>query len=345
MDPPSPEELTPGGAGLDHGGGDHRPAASGPPGAGTFSIEGRAAPGLYWLGWVLSAVGAGLIMVSVLATSPGFLTVLLLVGGLVVLGLGLVAGAGSQGIERRARGIAGYAGPSPFLVFAASVPWTVLLTAAVALPLAGILPEGSEPIITVLALLATALVYVGLVNLLVVDAKALRWAEMGVGRPSSSTIRELAVGGLIAVPILFVSGLVALILSQFLTLPEAVLPPAEDLVGATLNLIAGAVIAPISEEIFFRGFATTAWARAMGPTRAIVRGAVFFAFVHVLAVGGATFGEGIERAAFAFIVRLPVSLALCWIFLRRGSLSSAIGLHAVFNGIPLLLAPFATLPA
>jgi membrane protease YdiL (CAAX protease family) len=340
----SPPGATPPDPVADGSGGEPRPAPAGPPGARTFTIEGRAAPGLYWLGWVLTIVGGGLIGIAVLATTPGFFTVLLLIVGLVVVGLGLVAGAGSQGIERRARGVAGYAGPSPFLVFAASIPWTILLSAAIALPLGGILPEGSEPFVTVLALLATALVYVGLINLLVVDAGALRWSDMGVRRPSSSTIGELFLGGLLAVPVLFVSGLLAAVLSMFLSLPEAVLPSTGDLVGALLNLVAGAVIAPIAEEVFFRGFATTAWARVMEPSRAIVRGAVFFAFVHVLTVGGATFGEGIERAAFAFIVRLPVSLALCWVFLRRGTLSSAIGLHSVYNGIPLLLAPLAPLP-
>ena len=319
--------------------------SAGPPGARTFTVEGRAAPGLYWLGWVLTVVGAGLIGVAVLATTPGAITALLLIIGLVVVGLGLVAAAGSQGIERRARGVRGYAGPSPLLVFAASVPWTVLGSAAIALPLSGILPAGSEPVVTVLALLATGLVYVGLIHLLVVDARALAWVEMGVRRPSGTTIRELTRGGLIALPVLLVSAAIAQVLSQFLALPEAVLPPAGDVAGALLNLLAGAVIAPVFEEVFFRGFATTAWARTMEPARAIVRGAVFFAFVHVLTVGGATFGEGIERAAFAFIVRLPVSLALCWIFVRRGTLSSAIGMHATYNGIPLLLAPFASLPA
>jgi len=318
---------------------------AGPPGATTFSLEGRAAPGLYWLGWILTVAGLGTIAVAVLASTPGFATVMLLVAGLVAVGLGLVAAAGSQGIERRARGTAGYQGASPFLVFAATVPWTVLLSAAAVLPLAGVLGDEAGPPTTVVALLATALVYVGLIHLLVVDTRALGWAAMGVVRPSLSTVRELLVGGVLAVPIIFGAGLLALVLSQFLTLPEAVLPPAGDALGALLNLAAGAVIAPIAEEVFFRGFATTAWQRALGPSRAIVRGAIFFAVVHVLTIGGDTFGEGIERAAFAFIVRLPVSLALGWIFLRRGTLSSAIGLHATYNGIPLLLAPFAPLPA
>ncbi|MER3444371.1 MAG: hypothetical protein C4333_09755, partial [Meiothermus sp.] len=48
----------------------------------------------------------------------------------------------------------------------------------------------------------------------------------------------------------------------------------------------------------------------MGPTAAIVRGALFFAIAHVLTVGGDTFGEGLERAVFAFVVRLPVAFLL-----------------------------------
>jgi membrane protease YdiL (CAAX protease family) len=38
-----------------------------------------------------------------------------------------------------------------------------------------------------------------------------------------------------------------------------------------------------------------------------------------------------------FAVRIPVGLLLGWVFLRRRSLAAPIALHAVYNGIPLVL--------
>jgi len=99
------------------------------------------------------------------------------------------------------------------------------------------------------------------------------------------------------------------------------------------------VIAPIGEELFFRGFATTAWARSLGSAwPAIARGAVFFAIAHVLTLFDASFATGAQRALFSFVALLPAGVALGWLFLSRRSLYAAIGLHAAFNGIQVLLA-------
>ena len=77
------------------------------PGLSTFTIEGRAAPGLFVVGWLASIAGLGLVLIGALAPSGLFLYFL----GPALLTIGLIAGAGSQAIERRARGSA-YAGPS-----------------------------------------------------------------------------------------------------------------------------------------------------------------------------------------------------------------------------------------
>ncbi len=107
--------------------------------------------------------------------------------------------------------------------------------------------------------------------------------------------------------------------------------------GLAIALIAAAVVAPISEEIFYRGFATTAWLRALGPTSAIVRGGLFFAAVHVLTIGGSAFEPAVRAAMVGFVVRIPIALALGWIFVRRRSLAASIGLHAAYNGIAVLI--------
>jgi hypothetical protein len=81
-------------------------------GASTFTIEGRSAPGLFVVGWIASLVGLGMAVIGFLS-GRSTAAVLLILVGLVVLSIGLIAGAGSQGIERRVRGVLPYIGPSP----------------------------------------------------------------------------------------------------------------------------------------------------------------------------------------------------------------------------------------
>ena len=307
------------------------------PGAGTFTIEGRAAPGLFVLGWLATIVGAGFVAIGLLSGGRGAAPILA-VAGLLVLSIGLIAGAGSQGIERRARGRAGYQGPSPVLVFVASIPLSLLAIVVLGVPLAlaGVPVDG--PIGRLASVVVQALIYLGIVRLLVVDPGALSWAEMGIRRPDRRALEDLGVGALWTVPVIGATIPVAAIFSVvFPVTPVSPLPPTGELVGFTIQLIAGAIIAPLGEELLFRAFATTAWARALGPRRALFRGALFFAIVHVLTISGGTATQAGELALVAFATRLPVALALGWLFLRRGSIWAPIGLHATFNAILLIL--------
>ena len=94
---------------------------------------------------------------------------------------------------------------------------------------------------------------------------------------------------------------------------------------------------PQVREWFTRSFEepTPAQAKAWP---AIARGAVFFAIAHVLTLFDASFATGAQRALFSFVALLPAGVALGWVFLSRRSLYAAIGLHAAFNGIQILLA-------
>jgi membrane protease YdiL (CAAX protease family) len=316
-----------------------QPPISAPPssrlGTGTFTIEGRAAPGLFVLAWLTLILGAGVFGIGGLSGGPIRLGLIML--GLALLSVGLVAGAGSQAFERRARGVEGYAGPSPFLVFAGSVPIAILLNVAVAILLDVLGVPTSAPGAILLFLLATAVPYLLLVRLTVVGTDALSWAEMGWRRPDRAAVRDTLAALTLVIPVLAATGLLGALLAQFLPLPQSPLPQAADPAGWIANAIAACLIAPVAEETFFRGFATTAWLRRIGPTAAIVRGALFFAFVHVLAgTGGSEFLPALETAAFAFVVRLPIALALGWIFVRSRALLPSIVLHAAFNGLSLL---------
>ncbi len=308
------------------------------PGISTFTIEGRSAPGLFVVGWLATVIGLGLILTAVLAGNPDASLILLLVG-LSLVAVGLIAGAGSQGIERRSRGRLAYQGPSPFLVLAASVPVAILAIWLVSLPLgwAGIDLEGAFG--ALVSVSVQALVYVGLVRLLVVDAGALDWRAMGIGRLDQPALAAMLGGAVWALPIVLITALLANVLvSIFPVQPDSPLPPTGTDIGLALSLLAGAVIAPFGEEVLFRGFATTAWTRGLGARRGVATGAIVFAFAHIISIAGATAGQAIGLAVVAFLVRLPVAFALGWIFVRRGTIWASFGLHAAYNAILIILA-------
>jgi membrane protease YdiL (CAAX protease family) len=306
-----------------------------PLGLTVFTLEGRAAPALFLVGWLASLIGFGATVVSIGASGlPG---VILFAVGTALLTIGLVAAAGSQAIERRAAGVTTYAGPSPVLVFAASVAATLFVSALVGsfLIRVGVTPD--SPILILVGSLIIFGTYLGLVRFLVVGTGALTWRDIGFRASNRGFVEDAAWGLALAVPVLGVTALVAALLSTILPLPDPILPPATDPVGVALNLVVASIIAPIGEEIFFRGFATTAWARVYGARRALIQGAVFFALAHVLTLGANDLAEGVKLALFASLVRLPVALTLGWVFLQRRSLVAPIFLHAAYNGIPIIL--------
>lgn len=293
------------------------------------------------MGWIATLLGLGAILVAVMGGPNRGVPVVLLLG-LVLLSIGLVAGAGGQAIERTARGGRRYTGPSPFLVFAAAVPIITLLGIAIGVAFNAVGLSIESPIARLAALIVQTLVYLGLIRVLVVDTGALSWAAMGVRRPNASTPAELAMGAVWAVPVIVVTLVVTLAISLLTSAqPGSPLPPAGELGGFLVNLIAGAIVAPIGEEILFRGFSTTAWLADMAPTRAVIRGALFFAAVHVLGLSGTEAGPAIAVAFVAFAVRVPVGIALGWLFARNRSIWVTIGLHATFNGILIVLAEVA----
>ena len=304
----------------------------------TFSLDGRHAPGLYLVGWLASLLGAATIFVVLLAQPSDLAGAILLGAGTLLLSVGLAA-AGSQAIERQAGATLAYRGPSPFLLFCCYVALTLFLEVLAFLPLQALGVRAGTVVETLVGLLILNGSAILLVAGLVVGSGALTWREMGLPTrgPGGPAIRllvlQLLEGMLLAAPILFITVVLGSVLIGLLgTSPPGPLPPATNATDAVINLVSGVIIAPLGEEIFYRGFATTAWVRGMGARGGIIRGALLFSVAHVLTLSGSP-----SDAAIAFLTRLPVALALGIIFVRRGSLASSFGLHAMFNAIPLIL--------
>jgi uncharacterized protein len=232
-----------------------------------------------------------------------------------------------------------YTGPSPVLVFAASIPVAYLLAVAFGFVLDATQAPVSRPVAELLLLAIQSAAYFIVIALVVVGTGALTWREMGYHSHLRRAVSDVVYGALFAGPVIAVTVIVTAILVTLLrSVPESPLPPSGTTEGLVLHLIAGAIIAPIGEETLFRGVATTAWVRSRGVREGIVRGAIFFAFAHVLLIGGSTVAEGLALAFVAFAGRVPVAIVLGWIFVKRESIYASIGLHATFNAFLLVVA-------
>ena len=311
------------------------------PGLHTFSLEGRRAPGLYLAGWLATALGGPLLGVAIVSGSGGLAGLVVVIAGALLLGIGLTAAAGAQAIEHRDRTDLRYRGPSPFLVFGASVPLTLL----VELPFQLVGLDLRTPVGTLIGVSLIGAIWLGLVGMTVVGTGALRWDEIAIGvlaTPRARIAGDLLIGGAAAIPVILAMSIVAAILISVTGVtPEGPIAAPTDTVALILSLVAAALVAPISEELFYRGFATTAWLRSFGARRAIIEGGLFFAFVHVLTLSGSDFDHAGRAALVAFGSRIPVAFALGWIFVSRRSLAASIGLHATFNGLLVILAAVA----
>ncbi len=96
------------------------------------------------------------------------------------------------------------------------------------------------------------------------------------------------------------------------------------LIEPWLIVVAIVIVAPIAEEIFFRGVVYNAWRREHGRTRALIGSSVLFALIHVSLV--------------ALVPIFLLGLGLAWLYERTSSLLACVVMHATVNGISVTLA-------
>ena len=96
------------------------------------------------------------------------------------------------------------------------------------------------------------------------------------------------------------------------------------LVDPWLVVVAVVILAPIAEEIFFRGVVFNAWLREGGRRWAFLGSSALFALIHISVV--------------ALVPIFLLGLALAWIYQRTGNLLAPIAMHATVNGISVALA-------
>jgi membrane protease YdiL (CAAX protease family) len=340
------------------------------------STRGRAAPRLYAAGWLLTVAGivglvATLLAISGSSNGIGLIGFLALEVSADALSAGFIAAALAQGRQRVADGWQDYSGPSPFLLIGA---W-VALSIALSLALDGLLELLSitvaDSLLTLAAVALNLAIYAALVHTTVIRSGALTWTDMArpdklaphpsdqsfswstfqwtrtaARRGPGALMSDVAVGLGLGVPImvgtLFYTGVLALVLGlRDVEVPPGPVPthlPGWDL---WIILLAAGVVAPIGEEIFFRGFATNAWGRSLARNSAIWVAAITFASVHLINLVGQYSLDELDvllrLAVLAVAARIPVAWALSWIYTRRHSIYSSMALHAAYNGCLVLL--------
>jgi membrane protease YdiL (CAAX protease family) len=306
----------------------------------TFALEGRQAPALFVVGWGGTIAGVALLTMTVLGAA-GLAAIALSVAGFGALSIGTILLAGSQTIERKAAGVT-YAGPSPLLIFIAVIATGRLAGYLVGIPLQLLGATIPPAVGDLLATIVLAVVFLGVLRLTVVGPGALSWAAMGLRGGPAEAARAALGGAVYAIPVILVTSVVAAVAVQLAgASPESPLPPTGTNEGLFLHLLAGAVLAPCYEELLFRGFALRAWLATHGAQAAILRSSLLFVIAHVLFIGADRFQDALALAFVGGVARVPVSLALGWLYVRTGSLWTPIGLHAAFNGTLIVIAELA----
>ena len=127
------------------------------------------------------------------------------------------------------------------------------------------------------------------------------------------------------------------VLVQILSLPNETRLPIERLFhnqeAAYLLAAFGILVAPLVEEVIFRGFLFAAFERAGGLRVAIWSTSLLFAAIHVPQLRGG----GLQVAAI-----FGIGLVLAWIRARTGSLAPPYFVHLAYNTTLFILLYFAT---
>jgi uncharacterized protein len=282
-----------------------------------------------WPFWILIVIGPAVAIVGLglavdlpeqPAISPEVGGWIALAGGLILLA-GLLGLAWRALVHRRHLPDARYRGPSVILLFLivivggniASIP---LLPAL----LGDAIPD---PLTISIILVLTPTAFLIVTWLFVLRPGALRGLRLADGeRTGANLVRGLMVG----IPVWLVATLMSagIVLVWEALIGEAPDPQvALELIRAApllAALVGAGVLAPIAEELFFRGVVFNAWEREYGRMRAIIGSSVLFAAVHML-----------DGAILAFAPLLIVGLALAIFYDRTRSLPLVIGAHAAFN--------------
>ncbi len=221
-----------------------------------------------------------------------------------------------------------YRGPSVVLMLLLVFVIASIVTAPFAADAAVlVLGEGELTLLGGFVLLvATQVTLLAVSWLLVFGRGALAALPPLMGRDPGGAIRAGLGWGIVAWigSSVVVAGVVWLLERLGVAAEPQVAEQAIGLVEPWLAILAIVILAPLAEEVFFRGVVFNAWLRERGRTWAFVGSALLFAAIHISLV--------------SLVPIFLLGLALAWVYTRTGSLLAPIAMHATVNGISVAIA-------
>lgn len=146
--------------------------------------------------------------------------------------------------------------------------------------------------------------------------------------------RDLSLGVMVGVAILLSSALVQAVLRSVgvrqTQLVDLQCVRAFPLEGFIAILLAGGVLAPVAEELFFRGYVFRSYLLTRGPVVAYGATSLLFAMLHLNLP--------------ALVPILLMSLIFCWVYQRTGSIIPAIVGHGLNNSAAFCILYFTSTP-
>jgi membrane protease YdiL (CAAX protease family) len=246
-------------------------------------------------------------------------------GGLLLVGLVWIPLAGI--LRRRVLPENRYRGGSVIALLLLAIIGGAILSAPVLLALANWdanLLQAPPPALLTFELLVTPLSFLAVLVVFVALPRALPGLRLWRGWRS---VAQLAVGAALGVATWIAIGLAAAAIESLLSRLGINLEGQQEVVGLATKVnpvvavLTIAILAPIAEELFFRGLAFNAWEREYGTRRAVFGSSLLFSVAHIPGGGGV--------AAVVIIFALGLILAL--VFARTRTIATTIGLHAFFN--------------
>lgn len=232
-----------------------------------------------------------------------------------------------RGSTSRARAERGYGSLGTILAclgFAIIVANVVTLPFFLALGPSAISGGVASPGAIVLSVVSLDGLFLGVVYLRIVRPGVLTWRELGW--VAGDLNRLAGIGVLTGIGCLAVSGALQLVL-QYAGVQQNQLDEFAGVLHAPLPqfigvLLAAAVVVPICEETFFRGYVVTATRRRYGRITAIVLSSILFALAHLNLA--------------AFLPLLAVGVIFAVVYLQTRSLVPTMIAHAMINGLALI---------
>ncbi|HEY7525693.1 MAG TPA: type II CAAX endopeptidase family protein [Candidatus Limnocylindria bacterium] len=261
----------------------------------------------------------------------------LAVGGALAAVVGLLMNAVRAIVVREALPPQRYRGPAVFVLLALASIFTVIETVTVAGSTLALVSGGAISVPATLViftatqtgLLAVAILFVavpsGLAGVRLVPPRgALRSFVIGLGFAIPAWLGATVLGALLQV-----------ILERLGHPPvPGILDDAIARLDPTALVLAVVLVAPVAEEIFFRGLVLNAWLREYGERFAIVGSAALFGAIHA----DTSSVEALITSVARVLPIFGLGLALAFVYRRTGSLLAAIGLHMGFNALSIAIA-------